>query len=137
MAAQGSSAFAGAPDAITPHELESPLWAAANILPLFFKGIFHVWDEEHAAAVVRCGEDFADATNKNVGEFYAPRSVVRLAVIATEGFTLNIAHYVFSSFGADIFPPSKAVQASQKAFARCRVAEKELRRMMKEGGWVS
>ena len=61
---------------LTPQQLESHLWEAANILRgspvdrtdwksyilplLFFKRICDVWDEEHAEAVESYGEDFAD-----------------------------------------------------------------------------
>ena len=61
---------------LTPGELESHLWEAANILRgspvdrtdwksyilplLFFKRICDVWDEEYAAAIAAYGEDFAD-----------------------------------------------------------------------------
>ena len=61
---------------LTPAELESHLWEAANILRgspvdrtdwksyilplLFFKRICDVWDEEHKAALATYGEDFAD-----------------------------------------------------------------------------
>ena len=61
---------------VTPQELESRLWEAANILRgspvertdwksyilplLFFKRICDVWDEEHAKMIEEYGEDFAD-----------------------------------------------------------------------------
>ena len=61
---------------LTPGELESHLWEAANILRgspvdrtdwksyilplLFFKRICDVWDEEYKAALATYGEDFAD-----------------------------------------------------------------------------
>ena len=61
---------------LSPGELESHLWEAANILRgspvdrtdwksyilplLFFKRICDVWDEEYKAALAAYGEDFAD-----------------------------------------------------------------------------
>jgi hypothetical protein len=66
----------GLPLPVTPPELESHLWEAANILRgsavdrtdwksyilplLFFKRVCDVWDEEHEAMLIEYGEDFAD-----------------------------------------------------------------------------
>jgi type I restriction enzyme M protein len=71
-------------DPITPSELESHLWEAANILRgspvdrtdwksyilplLFFKRVCDVWDEEYAQAVSTYGEDFADEHRFQVPE---------------------------------------------------------------------
>ncbi len=83
MKANGSSRSEGL-GAVTLHELESGLWAAANILRgspvdrsdwksyilplLFFKRICDVWDEEHDAMVAEYGEDYPDEHRFQVPE---------------------------------------------------------------------
>lgn len=63
--------------------------------------------------------------------------VVELSEIEKEGWTLNISRYVLPPIGADIPPLHVAAAAFKEAVARCREAEDNLRRVMREGGWLS
>jgi type I restriction enzyme R subunit len=86
-------------DAITLSELESSLWAAANILRgspvdrtdwksyilplLFFKRVCDVWDEEHEAMLAEYGTDFPDEHRFQVPEgCHWPNNDVRDAFAA-------------------------------------------------------
>ncbi len=59
--------------------------------------------------------------------------VVDLDEIEKEGWTLNISRYVLPPIGADIPPLPEAVAAFKDALAKCREAEDNLRRVMREG----
>ena len=85
-------------------------------------------EAEHATQIQGCVAAFADVEDR--------ARVVCLEEIEQEGWTLNISRYVLPPIGADIPPLPEAVAAFKDALAKCREAEDELRRVMKEGGWL-
>ena len=85
-------------------------------------------EAEHATQIQGCVAAFADVEDR--------ARVVCLEEIEQEGWTLNISRYVLPPIGADIPPLPDAVAAFKDALAKCREAEDELRRVMKEGGWL-
>lgn len=101
----------------------------ADASTLFRKGrAQNFLDESHASEILEWFRAFEDVPDR--------ARVVSLSDIEKEGFTLNISRYVLPPIGADIPPLDEAVQAFREALSRCREAEDELRRVMKEGGWV-
>jgi len=83
----------------TAHIITGPIDASdykTHIFPiLFFKRINDVYNEEDnmGRAYEILIKKFADKANKKAGEFYTPRTVVRL-MIEENDFNLNIARYV-------------------------------------------
>lgn len=86
-------------------------------------------EPEHVAQVLKWVEGFKDVPDR--------ARVVGLPEIAKEGFTLNISRYVVPPVGEDIPPLPEAVAAFKESLNRCREAEDHLRRVIKEGGWLS
>ncbi len=86
-------------------------------------------EAEHVAQIVKWTEAFKDVPHR--------ARLMTLKEIEKEGWTLNIARYVSSPVGEDIPPLREAVAAFKQALGRCREAEDRLRRVMKEGGWLS
>lgn len=85
-------------------------------------------DPDHAAAILGCYKDFADADDR--------ARVVTVEEIAAEEWTLNISRYVLPPIGEDIPPLPEAIADFKAALERVRTAEDELRRVMVEGGWL-
>jgi type I restriction enzyme M protein len=86
-------------------------------------------DPGHVTEIRSWVQRFADVEDR--------ARVVDLAEIEKEGWTLNISRYVRPATDADIPPLSDAVRAFKDALAKCREAEDNLRRAMREGGWLS
>lgn len=86
-------------------------------------------EPEHAATILGWVQGFRDVEDR--------ARVVTLAEIAAEDWTLNISRYVLPPIGADIPPLDEAVEQFKAALAQVREAEENLRRVMREGGWVS
>ena len=63
--------------------------------------------------------------------------VVSLQEIEAEDWTLNISRYVLPPLGEDIPPLAEAVRDFKDALARCREAEDRLRRLLREGEWLT
>jgi len=86
-------------------------------------------EPEHTTQILKWIEGFKEVPNR--------ARVVSLQEIGKEGWTLNISRYVVPPMGEDILPLPEAVTALKQALDRCREAEDRLRRVMKEGGWLS
>ena len=86
-------------------------------------------EPEHAAQILKWVDDFKDVPHR--------ARVVGLSDIEREGWTLNISRFVVSPVGEGIPRLPEAVAAFKEALARCREAEDHLRRVIKEGGWLS
>ncbi|WP_437280193.1 N-6 DNA methylase [Sorangium sp. So ce375] len=86
-------------------------------------------DPTHVTEIHSWVQGFADVQHR--------ARVVDLSDIEKEGWTLNISRYVLPPIEADIPPLPLAVAAFKEALAKCREAEDNLRRVMREGGWLS
>jgi type I restriction enzyme M protein len=86
-------------------------------------------DPEHAAQILKWVNGFKDVANHV--------RAVGLSEIEKEGCTLNISRYVVPSVGEDIPPLPEAVAKFKQALSHCREAEDHLRRVIKEGEWLS
>ena len=97
---------------------------------LFRKGrAQNTLEPEHAQKILSWFEAFADVKDR--------AKVVSLQEIETEDWTLNISRYVLPPLGEDIPPLSEAVRDFKDALARCREAEDRLRRLLREGEWLT
>ena len=97
---------------------------------LFRKGrAQNTLEPEHAEKILGWFEAFSDVKDR--------AKVVSLQEIETEDWTLNISRYVLPPLGEDIPPLREAVRDFQDALARCREAEDRLRRLMREGEWLT
>jgi len=85
-------------------------------------------DPDHAQQIVAWVRAF-----KNV-EYRA--TVISLAVIKAEDWTLNISRYVLPPAGEDIPPLPEAVAAFKEALAEARAAEDRLREVLTQGEWL-
>lgn len=85
-------------------------------------------EPQHAAEILGLMTSFDEVADR--------ARVVSLADIEKEGWTLNISRYVLPPIGTDIPRLPDAVAAFKAALDRCREAEKNLRRVMVEGGWL-
>ena len=86
-------------------------------------------ETEHVAQIVKWTEAFKHVPHR--------ARLLTMKEVEEEGWTLNIARYVTSPVGEDIPPLREAVAAFKQALGRCRESEDHLRRVMKEGGWLS
>ena len=97
---------------------------------LFRKGrAQNTLEPEHAKKILSWYEAFGDVKDR--------AKVVSLQEIESEDWTLNISRYVLPPLGEDIPPLSEAVRDFKDALARCREAEDRLRRLMREGDWLT
>jgi type I restriction enzyme M protein len=86
-------------------------------------------EPEHASQILKWVEGFKDVPDC--------ARVVGLPEIEKQGWTLNIPRYVVPPVGEEIPSLPDAVTAFKHSLARCREAEENLRRVIKEGGWLS
>ena len=86
-------------------------------------------EPEQAAEILKWVEGFKDVPDR--------ARVIGLPEIEKEGWTLNISRYVVPPIGEAIPPLPQAIAEMRQALTRCREAEDHLRRVMKEGGWLS
>ena len=86
-------------------------------------------EPEHAQKILGWFEAFGDVKDR--------AKVVSLQEIENEDWTLNISRYVLPPLGEDIPPLSEAVRDFKDALARCREAEDRLRRLLREGDWLT
>jgi len=86
-------------------------------------------DVQHAEQIVAWVRAFKDVEDR--------AKVVGLDEIKAEDWTLNISRYVLPSIGKAFAPLPEAVGTFKKALAEARGAEDRLRRVLKEGGWLS
>jgi type I restriction enzyme M protein len=101
----------------------------ADASTLFRKGRAQNFLEPgHVAEILGWVRGFADVEDR--------ARVVSRSDIEKEGWTLNISRYVLPPIGADIPPLPEAIASFKDALARCREAEDNLRRVMREGGWL-
>ena len=97
---------------------------------LFRKGrAQNTLEPEHAKRIMGWYEAFDDVKDR--------AKVVRLQEIEAEDWTLNISRYVLPPLGEDIPPLPEAVRDFKDALARCREAEDRLRRLLREGEWLT
>ncbi len=85
-------------------------------------------DYEHAEQISQMVNDFKEVENKS--------KIVSLEEIEQEDWTLNISRYVPPPLDEDIPPLPEAVAAFKKSLAEARAAEEELKKTLKEGGWL-
>jgi len=85
-------------------------------------------EPEHGDQIVKWFQEFADVEDHC--------KVVSLDEIEEEGWTLNISRYVLPPIGEDIPPLPEAVAVFKKALSEAKAAEKHLRKVLEEGGWL-
>jgi type I restriction enzyme M protein len=85
-------------------------------------------EPEHATEILGWYRGFADVPNRT--------RVVTLDDIAAEDWTLSISRYVLPALGENVPPLPVAMEEFKTALARCREAEKRLRTLVVEGGWL-
>lgn len=85
-------------------------------------------EPKHAAEILRWYRDFTEVEDSV--------RIVPLDEIKSEDWTLNISRYVLPPLDEDIPPLPEAIAAFKQALDRCREAENQLAKVMKEGGWL-
>lgn len=83
---------------------------------------------EHGREILKWFQDFQDIPDRVL--------IVGTDEIKAEGWTLNISRYVLPPLADEVPPLPQAIEDFKSALERCREAEKELGKLMTEGGWL-